>query len=243
MPYGIQVRSHLSRFLGKSLRSLSLQERYVKLGVFNRPAELRRPSRTNGVSPAAHSFPGRTDVIELGHSRHTSAILISLRRLWKNRSVPYSSQRHSTPHLQCNSPYGIPPWMGISSMRRSSRSLDALAIPCGLTRQRLFSSIPTFWQLHIVTSRPVRPPFPQRHPVTSPTVIGSSDGVETLMNEGLPPGVEPFYDLEEWDLSGDFDGPIQEDPAEPQPQGSSNTSKRLQRSIKTYVVKDTAFRT
>ena len=132
-------------------------------------------------------------------------------------------------------------------MQRSWHSLDAPTIPGGLTHQRLFSSTLTFWRLRIATSRPVRPPFLQRHPVTSPTVFSSSDGVETLMDdEGLPPDVDPFFELAEWDPSGgcdgDFDDPVHEDPAQPQSQGSPNASKQPQKSIKTYVVKDTAHK-
>ena len=62
------------------------------------------------------------------------------------------------------------------------------------------------------------------------------------MNEGLPLGVEPFADQGEWDLSCDFDGPVQEVPEEPQSQDSPDPSKPLQRSIKTYVVKDTPYK-
>ena len=60
------------------------------------------------------------------------------------------------------------------------------------------------------------------------------------MDEGLPPGVEPFFDLEDWRLCRDFDDPIREVPQEPQPPGSPDASKRSK--IKTYVVKDAAYK-
>jgi len=87
------------------------------------------------------------------------------------------------------------------------------------------------------------PRFSQRHPITTPVAFSFSDGLQTYLNEGLPPEVEPFSDLEECDLDSDFDDPVEEDPAEPQPQVSSDASKPPQRSIETYVVKYTAYKT
>ena len=72
-----------------------------------------------------------------------------------------------------------------------------------------------------------------------------SGGVETDIDAGLPPGTEPFYDMEEHDSDGDFDDPV-EDVPEPQPirpQPQSATPKPPQRTVKTYVVKYTAYRT
>ncbi|KAF9647868.1 hypothetical protein BDM02DRAFT_3116338 [Thelephora ganbajun] len=88
-----------------------------------------------------------------------------------------------------------------------------------------------------------------------------SDGVETHLNAGLPPGIEHFFDLEECDFDNDFDGPAdldnpidfgdpvdldgptEDDPADSQPQVSPDISESLPRSIKAYVVKYTAYRT
>jgi len=128
-------------------------------------------------------------------------------------------------------------------MQRSSRSLDVLVNPGGWTHQRLFSSISTFWQLRAVTSSPVRSPFLRRHQVIIPTAFSFSDGIQTHLNAGLPPDVEPFSDLEECDLDSDFDDPTEGDSAEPRPQVSPDASKSPQKSIKTYVVKYTAYRT
>ena len=72
-------------------------------------------------------------------------------------------------------------------------------------------------------------------------MFSSSDGVETPMNGGLPPGVEPFSDPDDWDPS-DFDDPVQEDPEEPQPPASPDAPERPQKLIKTYVVKGTAYK-
>jgi len=84
------------------------------------------------------------------------------------------------------------------------------------------------------------PPFPHRRPVTSPTVFSASETLETPMNEELPPGIESAFD---WDSSDEYDDPVPvQEGAEPQPQGSFNASERLQRSIKTYVVKDTGYK-
>ena len=62
------------------------------------------------------------------------------------------------------------------------------------------------------------------------------------MDEGLPTGVEPFFDLEGSDLDSDFNGPLEDDPAEHQSQVSPDVSGPP-RSIKAYVVKYTAYRT
>lgn len=63
------------------------------------------------------------------------------------------------------------------------------------------------------------------------------------MDEGLPPCVEPFFDQEELgDSDGDFDGPVQEDLAEPQSQVPPDAPKLSQRLIKTYVIKRTAYK-
>ena len=85
--------------------------------------------------------------------------------------------------------------------------------------------------------------FSRRRPVTVPTAFSFSDGVQTDLNAGLPPDIETFSDLEECDLDSDFDDPVEGDSAEPQPKVSPDTSRSPQESIKTYVIKYTAYRT
>lgn len=87
------------------------------------------------------------------------------------------------------------------------------------------------------------PHFPWRHQLTTLIAFSFSDGVQAQLDAGLPPDVEPFFDLEERDLDGDFDEPVEGDPAEPQPQASAAELWLMRRPIKTYVVKHTAYRT
>jgi len=79
--------------------------------------------------------------------------------------------------------------------------------------------------------------------VTTPTAFSFSDGIKTHLNAGLPPDAEPFSDLEDCDLGCDFDDPVEGDSAESKPQVSPDASNPPQKSIKTYVVKYTAYRT
>ena len=143
----------------------------------------------------------------------------------------------------------MPSRVGISSMRRSSHSLDALVNPGGWIHQRPFSSILTFWRLRAATSSPVRAPPPlfffffSRAPGNTLTAFGFSGGIQTHLNEGPPPGIEPSFDLEECDSDSDFDDPVEEDPARARPKVSPDTSEPPQRSIKAYVVKYTAYKT
>jgi len=161
----------------------------------------------------------------------------------RTHQYSHKNQRRFLLPSQCSDRYGIPSQMGISSMQRSSLSLDVLANPGGWTRQKLFSSILMFWQPHAVTSSPVRSPsLLQKCPVTAPTAFGFSDGIQTRLNAGLPSDVEPFFDLEECDLDGDFGDPVEGEPVDLQSQTSPDASM-LQRSIKTYIVKYTAHRT
>ena len=86
-------------------------------------------------------------------------------------------------------------------------------------------------------------PFSSKTPSNLPTAFSFSDGVQTDLNAGLPPDIETFSDLEECDLDSDFDDPVEGDSAEPQPKVSPDTSRSPQESIKTYVIKYTAYRT
>jgi len=102
----------------------------------------------------------------------------------------------------------------------------------------------TSWRLRAATSRPVgSPPSPRSQPVTAPTAFSFSDGIQTRLNAGLPPGVEPFFDLEECDSGSGFDDPLGGDSAEPEPRISPDASESPQWPIDTYVVKDIAYRT
>ena len=83
----------------------------------------------------------------------------------------------------------------------------------------------------------------QRYPVTIPAAFGFSDGIQTYLNAGLPPGVEPFFDLEECDLDGDFGDSVEGEPTGLQSQISPDASMPPQKSIKTYVIKYTAYKT
>ena len=82
-----------------------------------------------------------------------------------------------------------------------------------------------------------------RAPGNTPTAFGFSGGIQTHLNEGPPPGIEPFFDLEECDSDSDFDDPVEEDPARARPKVSPDISEPPQRSIKAYVVKYTAYKT
>ena len=74
-------------------------------------------------------------------------------------------------------------------------------------------------------------------------MFSSSGGVKTDLTAGPPPTIEPFSDLEEWDLDGDFDGPPEGNPTEIQPQVSPDTLEESKRPIKAYLVRDVAYRT
>lgn len=93
------------------------------------------------------------------------------------------------------------------------------------------------------TSHPLL--VPRRLSVTAPVAFNFSDGTITNLSSGLPPGVDPFFDLEESDTDGDFDDPIDgDDPTEPRPQVSLGIPKQQSyRFVRAYVIKYTAHRT
>lgn len=75
-----------------------------------------------------------------------------------------------------------------------------------------------------------------------PTAFDHSDGVETVLTAGLPPGLPTFVDLEEDELDGDYD------PAEGVPVMAripcEETARVLaERPVKAYLVKYTSYRT
>lgn len=84
----------------------------------------------------------------------------------------------------------------------------------------------------------------RRRPSNTIVAFSFSDGIETDVNAGLPPGIEPSFDLQECDLDSDFDGPVEDDLAiEPQSQASPNVPESPQRAVKAYLVKYTAYKT
>ena len=87
------------------------------------------------------------------------------------------------------------------------------------------------------------PPFPRRPLVTALTAFSFSDGIQTHLNSGPPPGVEPFFDMEVCDSDSDFDDPVDGDPAEPRPRVPPDISKPPRGPIKAYVVNYTACKT
>ena len=78
---------------------------------------------------------------------------------------------------------------------------------------------------------------------TLTTAFSFSDGIETDINSGLPSNIEPFLDIEEGGLDSDFDDPVEDEPTRPQPHVSPTIPKLPQGTVKTYVVKYTAYQT
>ena len=79
------------------------------------------------------------------------------------------------------------------------------------------------------------------------TAFDLSDGIVTSMTAGFPPDVEPVFDIEEQDLDSDYDGPVEdsteEDPASTQPPVDVAAPILPERTVKAYVIKNTAYRT
>jgi hypothetical protein len=79
-------------------------------------------------------------------------------------------------------------------------------------------------------------------PSTIPIAFDFSDGIATSLNAGLPPGVAPFFEMEEHNSDSDYDGPV-EAPAKARPPIGVTASALPERAVKAYVVKYTAYRT
>ena len=73
-----------------------------------------------------------------------------------------------------------------------------------------------------------------------PTAFDFSDGIATNLEAGFPPGVEPFFQMEEPD--DDYDDPV-EVPAEIQPPIDAAAPVSLGKAVKAYIVNYTAHRT
>ena len=73
-------------------------------------------------------------------------------------------------------------------------------------------------------------------PFTIPTAFELSDGIETTLGAGPPPGVDATFDLEDHDLDSDYDS-FEEAPYE------TATQAFPDKIVKAYVVKYTAYRT
>ena len=88
-------------------------------------------------------------------------------------------------------------------------------------------------------------PFPSETSNNTALAFGFSHGIETRLSGGLPPGVEPFFDLEGSDSDNDFDDPAEGGPVEPQLQTIADVHQLplAKRSIRTYIVKYTAYKT
>ena len=79
--------------------------------------------------------------------------------------------------------------------------------------------------------------------LTVPAVFDFPDGIVTSLNAGLPPGMEPVFDVAERDPDSDYDDPIEINPAKIQPPVNATASKSAERTVKAYIVKYTAYRT
>ena len=68
----------------------------------------------------------------------------------------------------------------------------------------------------------------------------------TSLGAGLPPGVEPVFDLPEHNSDSDYDPPVEDtikDPAEIQSPVDAVAPILPERTVKAYIVKYTAYRT
>ena len=69
------------------------------------------------------------------------------------------------------------------------------------------------------------------------------DGIEISLGAGLPSSVEPFFEMAEYDLDSDYDGPFEVNSAGIRPPVHATASIPPERTVKAYVVKYTAYRT
>jgi len=84
-------------------------------------------------------------------------------------------------------------------------------------------------------------------PSTIPTVFDFSDGIVTGLKDGLPPDVEPVFDMVEHDPDLDYDCSFGSSvgwvPTNTQPPIDVAAPMLSERTVKGYVVKYTAYRT
>ena len=79
--------------------------------------------------------------------------------------------------------------------------------------------------------------------LTTPPAFEFSDGIATNLEVGLPPGVEPFFEMEENDSSDDYDGPVEVPAGRIQQPIDAAAPVPLGKAVKAYIVKYTAYRT
>ena len=147
-------------------------------------------------------------------------------------------QNYSLRPLRCSNLSGTLSRMGISSMQRSTHTLDAPHKNLGVcTLRKHCLSILMCWQRHAITSGLVCLSFFFEGPLfTIPTAFELSDGIETTLGAEPPSGVDATFDLEDHDPDSDYD-PFEEAPYETATQSSPD------KIVKAYVVKYTAYRT
>ena len=79
------------------------------------------------------------------------------------------------------------------------------------------------------------------------TAFNLSNGIATSLTAGFPPDVESTFDMKEQDLDSDYDSFVEDsakgDPAGTQPPVEVAAPTLPDRTVKTYVVKYTAYRT
>ena len=134
--------------------------------------------------------------------------------------------------------------MEISSTQRSLHFLDAPLINLAesIPRKHCLSTL-ACWRPHVATFSPVRL-HPDFRPLLFiiPTAFDLSDGVETSMTAGLPPGLDAVFDTEENDLDNDYDlGEEVSLDSQTPPEASVQIPQ--ERPVKAYFVKYTAYRT
>ena len=100
----------------------------------------------------------------------------------------------------------------------------------------------------MATSGRVNPPFSfEDLSLIILTAFDLSDVIATSLTAGFPPDAEPSFDIEEQDLDSDYDDPVGDsavgDPAVTQPPVDVTASVFPKRTVKTYIVKYTAYRT
>ena len=83
--------------------------------------------------------------------------------------------------------------------------------------------------------------------MTAPTVFDFSDGITTSLGAGLPPDVDPVFEMGEHDSDGDYYAPVQDsaegDPLETKLSIGAAAPLLSERTVKAYVVEYTSYRT
>ena len=69
------------------------------------------------------------------------------------------------------------------------------------------------------------------------------NGIETSLRAGLPPGVEPTFDLGKHDFESDYDDPVEENPVKNRQPVDVAAPTLPERTVKAYIIKYTSYRT